>query len=218
MKKDEFVETAVEASHWLEDNWQLVVKGAIAVVALGAIIGFGFWAMGRSRTQAKNQLSQAIQRYQQAELAGFPDPEELEAALAMFQEASEKTAAGAAGLSARYFQGAALLRLDRADEAVEVLDDLAGEDLEPTLAATTDVLLAEALAGAGSAERAIGLLETVASTPDSLYPPDQALLLLGRIHREQGDVERAHDTWQRIAEQYPQSPGAMEANRLLALP
>ena len=31
MKKDEFVETAVEASHWLEDNWQQVVKGAIAV-------------------------------------------------------------------------------------------------------------------------------------------------------------------------------------------
>jgi predicted negative regulator of RcsB-dependent stress response len=218
MKTDEFVETAVEASHWLEENWPLVAKAAAAILVLGAIIGIGFWSMSRSRAKAEAILSQGIQQYQQAELSGFSDPADLEAALTLFQEASGRTAAGAAGRSARYFEGATLLRLDRAEEAAKVLDDLVVEELEPTLAVSSNVLLAEALAGVGQSERAISLLETVAGTPDSLYPPDQALLLLARIHMQQGDKARARDTWQRIAEQYPQSAGAVEATRLLATP
>ena len=215
MKHDEFVETAVEAGHWLEENWPMVVKGAIALAVLAAVIGFVFWQLARSRDQAEELLARGIGLYQQAETTGFALAGDLEAALALFEESAGKTGSGAAGQSARYYQGASLLQLGRADEAVDVLEALSAESLPPTLASSTQVLFAEALASGGQIERAIEQLQTVADTPDSIYPPEQALLRLAQVYADEGEAEQAREVLRRITQQYPQSAAAMEANSRL---
>jgi hypothetical protein len=121
-------------------------------------------------------------------------------------------------MSARYYQGAALLRLGRGDEAVAVLEDLSASKATPTLVSSAKVLLSEALTATDQADRGIDLLREVAEDPTASFPPDQALLLMARVRKGQGDTAEARRIWQRIAEEYPQSAGAAEANRLLATP
>jgi TolA-binding protein len=86
------------------------------------------------------------------------------------------------------------------------------------LAGSTRVLLAEILAEYGQADRAVGLLQGLADAPEGMFPPDRALLLLGKIHQQQGNLEQAREAWQRIGAEYPQSASATEANRLLLAP
>jgi TolA-binding protein len=215
MKRDELVETAVDASNWLEENWQTVVKGAVAVAFVGALALLWYWYVGHSRAQAELLLAQGMQKFAQAAESGYENTAEVEDALALFEESASKSGRSQAGRSATYYQGAALLRLGRGSEAIEVLENLSRKELAPTLASATQVLLAEALVAEGQPGRAIGLLEEVADASDAAFPPDQALLLLGKIHMRRGDTNQAREVWQRITMDYPQGSAAMEANRLL---
>jgi TolA-binding protein len=218
MKHDEFVETAVEAGAWLEQNWQTAVKVAAAVVVVGAIALFWWWYATNSKAQAADILAEGIEAYGQAAADDFANTADVEAALALFERSVAKSENSPAGRSASYYQGVALIQLGRADEAIGVLEDLAAEDLPPTLAGNARVILAEALASSGQAERAVVMLQEIADDPDAFYPPEQALLTLGKIHLRQGNVEQAHEVWQRITEEYPRTAGAIEANRLLVAP
>lgn len=218
MKTDEFVETAVEASHWLEKNWVQVVKGAIALAVIGAIIGFVFWYRGHNRAQAEKLLARGIHSYQQAEAAGFADSAAVKEALSLFGEAADRAGNAPAGQSARYFQGAALIQLGRAEEAVPVLEELTSGTLTPTLDWSADALYAEALAAAGQIERAAEVLETMSASTDPTHPPGQALLQLARLQQRQGNLEEARQLLQRVTEEFPESAAAMEAGQALAVP
>jgi len=218
MKHDEFVETAAEAGQWLEHNWPTVARIAAGVVAVALLVLAFVWYGNHNRARAGELLAQGMERYRQAEAAGFTDPAEVEGALALFEQAARRSSGSPAGLSARYYRGAALLRLGRLDESIEVLEKLAGADPTPTLRASARVLLADALAARGDTERAIALLEEVAADPDSAFPPDQALLRVARLHQDGGNLVEAQQVWERITREYPQSAGAAEAQRLLVAP
>ena len=179
MKKDEFVESAVEAGHWIEENWQTVVGWAIGVLAIGAV-AFGIYAYsGYSRDQAEMALADGIRLYQAADEQDGGSAEQLETALARFDEAAGRMAAGPAGKTAVFYRGAALYRLGRVDEAIEVLESLSAGDLPPTLSGSADALLARALADGGQTDRALETLERLSLATDTPYPPDLALLQIG---------------------------------------
>jgi len=218
IKRDEFVESAVDASQWLEQNWPTVAKAAAGRVVVAALVMAFIWYGRHNQERAATLLAQGMQRYEQAEAAGFADASQVEEALGFFEQAADRSSGSPSGQSARYFQGAALLRLGRAEEASSVLDDLVGEELAPTLRGSARVLLAETLAARGEGDRAITLLEEVAGDPDSAFPPDQALLRLGHVYRGLGNEDEARKVWERIGRDYPQSVGAAEASRLLVAP
>lgn len=218
MKHDEFVETAAEAGQWLERNWPTVAKAAAGALVVAALVVAFIWYGRHNRAQAGALLAQGMQSYQQAEATGFADPAAVEEALALFERAARRSSGSPAGLSARYYRGAALYRLSRLEESIEVLQKLDEADLTPTLRAGTTALLAEALAAQGERERAMALLEQIAADPESAFPPDQALLRLGRLHQGDGNVAEARRVWERITREYPQSAGAAEAQRLLVSP
>jgi tetratricopeptide (TPR) repeat protein len=218
MKHDEFVETAWEAGAWLEENWQTAAKVAAAVVVVGAIALFWWWYTTNSKAQAADLLAEGIAAYGEAAADDFADTAGVEAALQIFEQSIDKAESSPAGRSASYYRGVALIQLGRVDEAIEALEELTSKDLPPTLAANTRVILADALASSGQAERAMTLLQEIADDPDAFYPPDQALLSLGKIHMQLGNVEQAREVWQRITEEYPRTAGAIEANQLLVTP
>jgi TolA-binding protein len=218
MKHDEFVETAVEAGAWLEQNWPTVAKAAAGVVVVALLVVAFLWYGRHNREQAVTLLAQGMERYQEVEAAGFDDPAPLEEALGLFEKAADRSSSSPAGQSARYYQGVALYRLGRPDEATAVLEELAGEDPTPTLRGSATILLAETLAAQGEAERAIALLEALADDPESAIPPDQALLRLGHVYRLEGDEAEARRIWERIRRDYPQSAGAAEVGQLLVSP
>jgi predicted negative regulator of RcsB-dependent stress response len=216
LKQDEFVDSAVEATHWIEENWRTVVVWAVVALVIGGI-ALGIWGYrGYSREQAEAHLADGIRLYQQAEAAGFENPQDVEAALAEFDDAAGRMAAGPAGLTATYYRGAALYRLGRLDDAAQLLDGLSKRNLPKSLAGSTDALRAEILADRNEPDRAIEILERLSAAEDPTYPPDLALVRIGKIHQAQGDIEQAREVWQRVTEEYPQSNGAMEAGRLLS--
>jgi tetratricopeptide (TPR) repeat protein len=135
-----------------------------------------------------------------------------------FEEARGLSKRSAAGKSARFYQGAALYRLGRLDEAIPVLEEVYDFKEPATLKGLSGAMLAEAFVAAGQTDSAVSLLEGMAAEEEPAFPADQALLQLARIHYESGNLAEAQRVWRRIAEEHPQTAGAMEANNLLNNP
>lgn len=218
MKRDEFVETATSVTQWVEDNWQTVVKWAAVVAALVVLVLAGWWYVQNSKAKSKNLLAEGMATYSDAEAGGFENAEELETALATFERSESKAFGAPSGNTARFYQAATLHHLGRSDEAVGILEKLTAEELHATLRGSAQSLFAEVLVDQGESDRAISLLEQLAANEDAAFPPDMALLRLGKLHKELGNTDEAKRVWQRIVDEYPDGAGAFEANKLLVAP
>jgi tetratricopeptide (TPR) repeat protein len=218
MKKDEFVEAAVDFGQWLEENWPVVVRWASVLAVVVIIVLAWLWYTGYNRERAEELLAQGIARYNSAETAGFAIPEEVEEALVLFEESSGRSGNSPAGRTALFYRGASLYRLGRLEEAIAVLEEVAALDGPATLVGISGALLADVLVDAGQKERALAVLGEMAAAEDPFYPVDQTLLKMAKIHQGSGNVEKARTILRRIVEEHRNSPGAGEASRLLNSP
>jgi predicted negative regulator of RcsB-dependent stress response len=215
LKHDEFVDAAFDFGRWLEENWARVAGMAVlAVIVVVAVLLWQAWSKQQAE-QAMELLAQGIDRYEQAQVGGFSDPAGLSAALETFAEVAEAGAGGTDQL-ARYYQGATLFHLGRLDEAREELQQVVSQTgAADTMGAAAHVLLARVEVAAGRTDEAVALLEGLVDVPSAGLPPAQALLELGRLHKQAGREEQAQEQWQRIVDEYPQSIAAAEARSLL---
>jgi TolA-binding protein len=143
------------------------------------------------------------------------DRENLDAALATFDDVSDAVGGGP-GRVARFYRGATMFHLDRLDEARADLEQVVADSgASDTLGGTAQLLLAQVEVAAGRTDEAVMLLQGLVDQPDSAVPPGQALLELGRVHQLAGRSEEARQHWQRVVDEYPQSVAATEANSLL---
>jgi len=215
LKHDEFVETAVDIGQWLEEHWRRVATWAGVVVVAVVVTALVVWSTARARERTRQILAAGMSQYEKALAAEEGVDAELQAALPLFEEAGER--AGSAGHVARYYQAATLSRLGRTDEALPLLEGVLAEGLDhPTLAGSAQSLLVTLYQEAGRTDSAIELLQRMVDETEPSNPPDQSLLMLARIQENQGDLAAARVTWQRIVDDYPDSPGAAEAGALLA--
>jgi TolA-binding protein len=215
LKKDEFVEAAFDLQHWLEHNWPTVVKIAVPILVAGLIVGAWFWHANRVQRQSQDLLGQGMHQYRQAEADGFVDMDRLGDSLDLFEQAAERAGGSTVGQVARYYRGVTLYRLSRVEEAIAALESVElGREDSPSLGAAK-ALLADLLVESGKVEQAVAMLNELADQPETSYPPDLALLHLGRIQKAQGNIEEARQSWSRIVEEYPESAAAQQASRLL---
>jgi outer membrane protein assembly factor BamD (BamD/ComL family) len=75
--------------------------------------------------------------------------------------------------------------------------------------------LAEARARAGQYDQAINTFKELAERKDGRLPVDGILMQLGRTYRDAGKRDDAQQTFNRLVEEYPQSPFAGDAKREL---
>jgi TolA-binding protein len=216
LKRDEFVEATKEAEHWLEEHWRTVATVAAVVAGIAIRVGTWFWYSNQIREQATVLLDEGLSRYAQVQDGGFTDTAELETVLVSFDAAARKGGRSAVGQVARYYRGLALHRLGRAEEAIASLEELTGNPNCPdTLAGSAHLLLAEVFVAAAEPDRAVQTLEAVIDADPPIYPVDQALMALGKIHQASGDEEQARVVWQRVVDEYPTRGAASQARRLL---
>jgi tetratricopeptide (TPR) repeat protein len=213
LKRDEIVDAAVDAGHWLEDHWRTAagVAGAVALVVL-AVVGWSVWS--RQQQQARElRLADAIVEFERVEGAGFVDRDALDRVLATFGE----IAAGSAPLShvAGLYRGSCLLHGGRAGEAIPVLEE-AARAAEGTLTGPANSLLAQAYQQEGRTEEAIEVLKRLLEHPDPTVPKDQTLLQLGTLYESAGRTEEARQQFQRILDEHPSSIAAQAARQELA--
>jgi hypothetical protein len=214
LKQDEFVDAAVDAGQWVEENWRVVALGAAVVVAV--ILGIAGWASwSRSRDQAASEeLAGAIATFERAEIGGQDAPG-LEQALASLDAAIDRAGGRPAGHVARFYRATTLHHLGRTDDAIAELDDLVDEDLSPTLGATARFQLARLYADAGRGSDAAALLEELVAAEQPLVPVPQALMLLADVRTQAGEEQAARAAWQRVADEFPESEAATMARARL---
>jgi len=216
LKTDEFVDAATDFGTWLEEHWRQVATWAAAVVIVALVVVAFIWNSQRTRREAAELLAQAQQRYRQATQEGALDSQELNETLAMFQEVARRGGGSAVAEVARFYEGAALHRLGRLDDAIAAVETVAsGRETPKTLVGTAQTLLATLYVEAGRADEAATLLREASEATDPAMDPAQALLQLGRLEMSRGNEQAARAAWQQLVSRHPQAFEAGEARRLL---
>jgi len=146
----------------------------------------------------------------------FPtERERAQAALTKFKIAADAYPSTDAGLYARYQEGATALALGSPAQAVTAYQqviDKAGNDFYGQMARLG---LAEAQARAGQYDQAINAFKDLAQRKDGPLPVDGILMQLGRTYRDAGKSADAQQTFNRLVEEYPESPFTGDARKEL---
>ena len=226
LKENELQTLAVQARDLFDTRRREAnIIGAIllAVVVIGG--GYFLW-QERVQARASAMLARAIavqeSRVSTPGTAASPGtagayPTErarLQAAVAKFKSAADTYPSTDAGVFARYQEAVGQVALGNPAAAVsayqEVIKRSAG-----IYGQMARLGLAEAQARAGQYDQAINAFKELAQRKDGPLPIDGILMQLGRAYRDAGKRADAQQTFNRLVDEYPESPFMAEAKREL---
>jgi len=146
----------------------------------------------------------------------FPtERERSQAALTKFKVAADAYPSTDAGIFARYQEAAIALALGdpaHATTAYQLVIEKAGDGFYGQMARLG---LAEAQARAGKYDQAINAFKELAQRKDGPLPIDGILMQLGRTYLEAGKRADAQQTFNKLVDEYPESPFTADARKEL---
>jgi tetratricopeptide (TPR) repeat protein len=197
---------------------------AVAVVVAALAIGYFGWRE-RVQTKAHGLLAQAM-AVQDARVGPPPAPgtpagglyfpterERSQAALTKFKIAADAYPSTDAGVYARYQEGATSLALGSTPGAMTAYEQVIKESGDNFYGQMARLGLAEAQVRAGQYDPAINTFKELAQRKDGPLPVDGILMQLGRTYLEAGKRADAQQTFNRLVEEYPESPYTGEARK-----
>jgi len=211
MKQDEFVSWVTHVTVWVEANRKTVIGIAGSIVALLVLI-VGAVAWQHSRSEKAYTLLGTVQKLARAPSAGDPGAgpgESRERAVRVVEAADtllRDYGTGAAADWARYYRGAALLDLDRKDDAAEAIAPVlksAGDELLGNLSRLLNGRIEEAR---GDLQRAADAYASAAEKSSPRFPAEIALMSQARCLTALGKKQDAINAYQKILDVYPESP------------
>lgn len=223
IKHDKFVDD-MELAYGVAKNNAVRIIAVIAglVVLAAAIYGFFVW-QGKREIKAQTQLADAIRIWESP--IGQPGPggkidfsteqekvakaEPLFAAIAA--DYSGRDAADVAGL----YLAQILASKGDMKGAEEHLQKFVGAHPDHLLGASARIGLYNLQIAAGNegAKKAIAALEQELNSAKNPLPVDTVLALLAQAYEVLGDDAKARDAYQRIVNEFPDSPYTLEAQR-----
>ncbi|MFQ5720588.1 MAG: tol-pal system YbgF family protein [Acidobacteriota bacterium] len=227
-QKDGFVSIVERTVTWIDARRKAVLGIAGGVVMAAILVALGsVWVASRS-ADADRILGEALTTLQTPVLPpgqlvgadgqpGFTSSNERdEAALKKLDEVVEARPFTRAATLAAYMRGAALLRLGRADEARKALLDFTQDHSGSDLLPLAHRALSRAEMADGHPDEALRILEALVDHPSAVLPIDAALMELARAQEEAGQMSDAAQTYQRIANEFPESVYSGEAGQAFA--
>jgi predicted negative regulator of RcsB-dependent stress response len=227
LKENELQALARQARETFEERRRetFVILAVLVVVGIAAA-GYFTW---RARVQAKAHglLAEAVTvrdaRIGPPPAAGTPasgmsfptERERAEAALTKFKATADAYPSTDAGLYARYQEAATQMALGNPTQAAPIYQqviDRAGSKIYGQMARLG---LAEAQARTGQYDQAINTFKELSLRKDGPLPVDGILMQLGRTYLEAGKRSDAQQTFNRLVEEFPESPYTSEARREL---
>jgi TolA-binding protein len=146
----------------------------------------------------------------------FPtERERTQAALTKFKIAADAYPSADAGIYARYQLAATYMTLGQAPQAATAYQqviDTAGTSFYGQMARLG---LAEAQARAGQYDQAINAFKDLSLRKDGPLPVDGILMQLGRVYVDAGKKTEAQQTFNRVVEEFPESPFSGDAKKEL---
>jgi tetratricopeptide (TPR) repeat protein len=223
IKRDPLAENVGRSLEYVSDHLRtiLLVFGGIAAVAVVAVAVATY--LGERRERAQEALDHALAVYGAPVGVPEPRPEDPEApsftddgarraaARVAFEGLAESHGKAPAGRVARLF----LARMEAEDGNPERALELWRRSLEAEpgdlLGIEARVNVLAALRERGEGEAVVGELEPLLAQPSAPLPKDLLLFELAQGYEDLGRSEEAASTYQRVVEEFPNSPYAIEA-------
>jgi TolA-binding protein len=228
LKDNELANLTANARHIVEQKPGLVTGTAVAL-AVVLVAGVGYWAWkGRVDGRAHTLLAEAMvlddARVGPPPVPGSPTPSGVsfptqrakhQAALTKFKIAADGYPSSDAGIFARYRQAATYMALGEPKSAAEAYQQAIERGGESLYGQMARLGLAEAQAQTGAFDQAISTFTDLAQRKDGPVPVDGVLVRLGRTYLDAGKKGDAEKTFNRLVDEFPDSPFAVEARREL---
>jgi TolA-binding protein len=225
LKENELGKLARQARETVETRRTETTAIASAVVIVAALaLGYLGWRQ-HVQTKAHGLLAEAM-AVQDARVGPPPAPgtpsaglyfpterERAQAALTKFKIAADAYPSTDAGIYARYQEGATSLALGTTPGAIAAYQQVIKESGDGFYGQMGRLGLAEAQARAGQYDTAINTFKELAQRKDGPLPVDGILMQLGRTYLEAGKRSDAQQTFNRLVEEYPESPFTGDARR-----
>jgi tetratricopeptide (TPR) repeat protein len=228
LKDNELAKAAAGARRLAEERrGTLTAAGVAVVVVLAAVIGYFAWT-GRTAARAHALLAEALivdaARVGPPAAPGTRGPSgpsfetaraKHQAALTKFKVVADEYPASDAGVFARYRQAATYMALGEpasAATAYQQVIEQAGETLYGQMARLG---LAEAQTQTGQYDQAIATFKALSEQKDAQVPVDGVLIRLGRAYLDAGKPADAEQTFNKLVEEFPDSPFSGDARREL---
>jgi predicted negative regulator of RcsB-dependent stress response len=225
LKENELGKLARQARETVETRRSETTAIAVVVV-VAAALAFGYFGWRQHvQTKAHGLLAEAM-AVQDARVGPPPAPgtpsaglyfpterERSQAALTKFRIAADAYPSTDAGIYARYQEGATSLALGTTPGAIAAYQQVIKESGDGFYGQMGRLGLAEAQARAGQYDTAINTFKELAQRKDGPLPVDGILMQLGRTYLEAGKRSDAQQTFNRLVEEYPESPFTGDARR-----
>ena len=199
-----------------------LIAGAVVVGALA--LGYYGWRE-HVQTKAHGLLAEAM-AVKDARVGPPPAPgtpsvgryfpterERSQAALTRFKIAADAYPSTDAGIYARYQEGATSLALGTPSGAIAAYEQVIKESGDGFYGQMARLGLAEAQARAGQYDIAINTFKELAQRKDGPLPVDGILMQLGRTYVVAGKKADAQQTFNKLVEEYPESPFTGDARK-----
>jgi TolA-binding protein len=225
IKHDKFVEEMETAYAVARRNAPAVVWSVVGALVLIAAIAAFMLFRARQENAAQKRLAEGIQIVEAplaaaGETAPAPgtyasEQEKVAKAEPIFRDVVDKYGSShAADVASLYLAKIELARGDSAG-AREKLQSFVDEHSDHLLAQAARVSLVDLRLAAGEAQQVIADLEKEIASNKGPLPQDVALTLLARAYEAAKQPQKARDAYQRIVNEYPDSPYTLEAQRKL---
>lgn len=227
IRHDKFVEDVESVYSLAARNRKQVVIALVAVLAIAAAV-WGWVVYQRSNERkAQAALAEAISVLDAQDPApatpGVPPPaandaQKLAKAQPMFAAVSSKySGTEAADVAELYLARVAASRGDFA-AAKTKLQGFVSKHPDHLLAGGAQLSLYEMqLQGPAGPKEVIAAVEKELAKSDTVLPKDALLALLARAYEASGSQDKARDVYQRIVNEFPDSPYTIDAQRKLAV-
>ena len=224
LKQNELERLTIQARKALTERTATTTGVLVALlVVAGLVIGYYAW-QGHVQSRAHGLLAEAVAT-QEAPIttlgsttaAGSYANERarLQAAVAKFKAAADAYPSTDAGSYARYQEAVGQVTLGNLAGATSAYQEVirtAGEGINGQMARLG---LAEAQARSGQYDQAINTFKEMAQRKDGPLPVDGILMQLGRTYRDAGKRADAQQTFNRLVQEFPESPFTADAKREL---
>jgi TolA-binding protein len=228
LKDNELAQLTATAREMLESQGRGILIAIVAAVVVAAGVGgyFSWRSRVESRAHAALAAALAVEEARVGPPAAFgtqqptglsfvSQREKYQAALTKYKEVADEYPKSDAGLFARYREAATYMALGTPKSAVDVYQQVVNEGGDTLYAQMAKLGLAEAQAQNGQYDQAIATFRELSQRKDGPLPVDGVLLQLGRAQQDAGKSSDAQQTFNRLVQEFPESPFTADARKEL---
>jgi len=225
MKRDEFI-SAVQRLFNLVVRYRkpLAIILAVAMVVTVAVLGWNYYR-NQQELKASVLLSAALKEFyapviepgettseDETQGPSFPSEEaKYNQALPSFQKVIDSYPRSRSAAQARYYQGVCYIRLNKYEDAIKSLEESVKRSSDRLVKALILKNLAYSYEATGNYQKAAELYRNHLRALSRVVPKELVILDMGKYYEKANQPKEAMAQYQRIIDEFPESPYIDEA-------